>query len=210
MGITRAIFFIQAGIIAFASQSCKTLCLSPAHYYGLTGGVASATPANDSLRIGDTIFFNSSIPTKIKYKNGGNADSSILDLNGASDVATDIHFISLLGVNIFGLALDSFYVIPITGAILDNPRDLHGAKTITFIQKDSAFTFSMGLIPLKKGIYSFSIIDIFSAKINCIDASIDIVFTNTDQHLHYLQNIYYGGGQVADIDRTHSYCFKVY
>lgn len=62
----------------------------------------------------------------------------------------------------------------------------------------------------KVGTYCLSIIDIYEARKNCDKISVEIKMENNDNHLHYLKDIYYGGGEIAPLDSTHTYCFKVY
>jgi hypothetical protein len=66
-------------------------------------------------------------------------------------------------------------------------------------------------VPNKKGIYALSIADMPDVVANCARSAIILKFSSTiDRHLHYLKDIYYGGGQIDSLDSTHSYCFKVY
>jgi len=125
-------------------------------------------------------------------------------------VATDIHLTSLLGVNNSPGAIDSFLFLPEKGNIVVNPQTLSAARTIFYKEENGNYIFKLGMIPLKKGIYCFTIVDIYQAMKNCDKISVTILMKNGDSHLHYLKNIYYGGENIYSIDATHSYCFKVY
>jgi hypothetical protein len=150
------------------------------------------------------------IPVRIRYKNGGNNDSSTVDLSGASNVITDFHLNILQGTNTQGPAMDSFEIIPIKGTIKVESLAPAAAKEILFVEGSDSFYVKFAIVARAKGVYALAIVDLFQARKDCIDASVSIVYANTDQHLHYLQDIYDGGGPIDPLDQTHSYCFKVY
>jgi hypothetical protein len=194
--------------IAFvAISSCHKLCI-PAQYDS-TGGVATLSPDLDSIRVEDTLWFNSNIPTEVRYFQGA-SDSGTYNLSGAKNVATDIHLTSLLGVNNSPGVIDSFIFLPEKGNIIINPQVPSAGKTITYTEENGNYIFKLGLIAMKKGIYCFTIIDIYQAMKGCDKISVTVVMNNSDSHLHYLGDIFYGGGSLFPIDITHSYCFKVY
>lgn len=83
-------------------------------------------------------------------------------------------------------------------------------KTIKYSQDQDIYDFSFGIIPMKRGIYCLTIIDIYQAMKKCDKISVSIVMTNNESHLYYLSEIYYGGGVIDATDLTHSYCFKVF
>jgi hypothetical protein len=188
--------------------ACHKPCL-PAKY-SFTGGTASVFPDKDSIQIGDTLWFATSLPLTYKYWNGG-ADSSVYNLSGATNVATDIHLTALIGPNQLVGAIDSFLFTPATkGSYRTHSLIPQAGKTITYAQGSNSYDFSFGIIAQKKGIYCLTIIDIYQAMKNCNKISVVVEMKNTDSHLHYLRDIYYGGGNIDQVDLTHSYCFKVY
>ena len=206
MGIKLTYTFIV--LILMATMSCHKLCVP--RKFNFSGGVASVLPGKDSIRVGDTLWFNSSLPVNYKYLDN-NSDSVAYNLSNATNVITDIHFTSIIGIqNAIG-GVDSFSsVLPTKGNVQKNPLAPTFAKTISYTQENNSYNFSFGIIALKKGIYCLTIIDIYQAMKNCDKISVDIVTNNMDNHLHYLKDIYYGGGTIDPIDSTHSYCFKVY
>lgn len=72
------------------------------------------------------------------------------------------------------------------------------------------FNRSAFVIPKKKGIYTLGTSDMPDVVKNCDRSAITMNITNKNSHLHYIKDIYYGGGPINPLDSTHSYCFKVY
>lgn len=90
MASKKNFLLITVVILVTVISSCHKRCI-PANY-ALTGGISTISPDKDSILIGDTLWFNSSFPVKLKYPNAGGNDSLVIDLSGASNVATDINF----------------------------------------------------------------------------------------------------------------------
>lgn len=199
-----SVLFVCLIIFGACHKLCKPAKLS------FSGGIASVLPDKDSIQVGDTLWFTTSLPLNYKYL-GNNSDSANYNLSSATNVVTDIHLTSLIRVNTPLGAIDSFlFTPPITGSIKAHSLIPDAAKTITYSQSANTYDFSVGIIAQKKGIYCLTIIDIYQAKKNCDKISVGIITNNMDNHLHYLKDIYYGGGPIYSIDSTHSYCFKVY
>ncbi|HEY2721436.1 MAG TPA: hypothetical protein VGI82_06915 [Chitinophagaceae bacterium] len=203
---TRLLFSFMT-IVFVAISSCHKLCI-PAQYDS-TGGVATISPDLDSVRVGDTLLFNSIILTEVRYSQGA-SDSGTYNLSGAKNVATDIHLTSPTGFNQQVGAVDSFLFLPKKGAIVTNELDPTAAKSISYVEENGNYIFQLGIIAQKKGIYFFDVIDIYQAMKKCDKISVTVLLNNADNHLHYLKDIYYGGGAISPIDSTHTYCFKVY
>ncbi len=200
--------FLFIILISIAVLSCHKLCVP--RQYNFRGGIANIYPDKDSIQIGDTLLFNCSIPLELKYSVGANSDSGNYDISGATNFTTDFHLTALLGINMQAGAMDSFSFIPVKGSFKLNPLDPHASKTIFYIQNSSRYIFSISMVAKQKGIYLLSIIDIYQGMKKCDKFSVTITMDNADNHLHYLKDIYYGGGAISPIDLTHSYCFKVY
>lgn len=200
-----------------ASQSsCHGFC-SPGNQdnrLNLKGGTVTVTPDNDSIRVGDTLWLKSVIPTRLTelYVNG---DSSTINFSGASNVATDFHLnVAIRSDTLIG-GIDSFEYLPVKGHIKANSLIPHAGKTVSYIEDGGSYQFVCGLIAMKKGIYALSYIDIYQAHIKCLFASIQVIMDNPDNHIYYLADaIHYPGSPYGDsiysIERTHTYCFKVY
>ena len=201
---------IVALLLAFTLASmmgCKKFC-NP-QQLNLNGGLASVVPDEDSIHVGDTLWFRCTLPLNYKYSRGG-SDGSTYNLSGATNVITDMHLTVPLGFNQQTGAIDSFLFVPRIGGIQVNPLAPHAAKTISFIEQNGNYVFTVGVVALKRGIYFLFIVDIYQAMKRCDKISVAITMHDGDNHLHYLKDIYYGGGRIAPIDSTHGYCFKVY
>ncbi len=194
----------------FGCNGCKTICPSGNTQYALTGGTINLYPGQDSIHVGDTILVSSIIPVKLQPTQSGTSVGDSLDFSDASDMVTDLHFTSPKDTNVSSDALDSFQIIPLNRSIKVNSLIPHAGLTVQYIQEGTSYKLSFYMIAQKKGIYVFTIIDIFRAQKLCSVASIGIIVSDSDNHLHYLQDIYYGGSAIDPIDQTHSYCFKVY
>lgn len=200
--------FILIPLFAVVCSSCHKLCVP--RNFNFMGGVASVFPDKDSVSIGDTLWIKTSLPINYKYWQPG-TDSGVYNLGGAKYVETDIHLSSLNGLQNATGAVDSFSFVGATkGSFESNPLALHFAKTIKYSQDQDIYDFSFGIIPMKRGIYCLTIIDIYQAMKKCDKISVSIVMTNNESHLYYLSEIYYGGGVIDATDLTHSYCFKVF
>ncbi len=69
------------------------------------------------------------------------------------------------------------------------------------------------MICKKQGVFSLSLsnaVNVYSAKHgSCDKANMILSFTNTNNHLQYLQNIYYNGEELPEEIKKSSYCFDV-
>ena len=206
--VFRFILMIVVATFMVVTISSCAKCKKGISPYNLYGGSATIFPNKDSVYIGDTIYFNVSIPAVLKWP-GPVGDSSNIDMSGASGIATEIHLDLLTGLNTINNAIDSFLYISEVGNISTNPNPDHIVKNIGLITQKDSFVFSMAFVPLKRGVYCFTLIDILNASKNCITAQIATPFQNIDQHLYFLQNIYYGVNPIDPKVKTNSYCFKV-
>jgi hypothetical protein len=201
---------IIIGVISITlfSSGCHKTCL-PGNYV-LYGGSASINPDQDSIRVGDTLWLICSVPLVLKYISATSADSSNYDITGAQNFATDFQITSPLGVGTQAGAISLFSYIKGLGSFQNEPFDTSERKTFYFQEQNGKYVFSVGIIAKTKGIYCLSIIDILFAKKSCDNLSVSILMDNSEDHLYYLQDIYYGGGPIDYMTATHSYCFKVY
>lgn len=199
------IFFVPFLIVA---PSCHKPCTPK--QYSLSGGVANVYPDKDSIHVGDTLWFNCSIPANLKYRVGNNSDSGNYNIKDATNFRTEFHLTTPVGINMQLGGMDSFKIIQAKGSLQSNQLIPDASKIISFEQDNDKYIVSIGLIAQKKGIYVLIILDISQAMIKCDKLSVAILMNNMDNHLHYLKDIYYGGGAINPLDSTHDYCFKVY
>jgi hypothetical protein len=200
-------------LIALFSQSCHKTCI-PGNYT-LYGGTTIIYPSGDSIHVGDTLWIHSYVPVNLKYWNYSTGDSMILNMSGATNLITDIHFIAFPKIDTFTQALDSFKLISLIGNIKVNPLAPHAAGTLVFEESQENFENSLYIVALKKGVYCITILDIEFAHKNCLTANITIPITSsTNQHLYFLDSVYFPGSRyepsIPPIELTHDYCFKVY
>lgn len=200
-----SIYFISFLIVV---SSCHKRCIP--RQFNLNGGTLSVFPDKDSIHIGDTLWFNCSIPVNLKYHVSNASDSGNYNITGATNFRTDFQLTTLLSVNMQAGAIDSFSFMAGAGGFQSEPLDPDTRKIISFEEINGNYIFSLALVPKKKGIYALIIIDIYQAMIRCDKLSVAILMSNMDNHLHYLADIYFGGQPVDPLDLTHDYCFKVY
>ena len=186
------------GICSVGNQDTRT---------HLTGGNASISQGNDSIRVGDTLWVKSSIPTTLTIQ----GSNQTVNFSGASNMITQIEFLSLVGINNNQIgSVDSFKYIYDKGTFASVREASHSAKSVSYLAQNGSYVFSLGIIAQKKGIYYLAVIDIYQAEKKCLYASVEILMNNANSNLHYLKDIYYGGGAISPYDSTHAYCFKVY
>ena len=200
--------FLNIALLFFIFSGCHKNCIP--REYQFNGGIANVYPDKDSIQVGDTLWFYCSIPANLKYIWGNSVDSENYNISGATNFGTDFHLTLPTGLNMQVGAMDSFSFISKIGKLHINPLAPDASQTISFAENDSAYMASFGIIAQKKGIYLLDILDIYQGMIKCDKFSVAITMNDVDNHLHYLRDIYYGGGTIDLIDSTHSYCFKVY
>ena len=203
--IKKCLFLI---FVSLELISCFKLCVP--NQYQFNGGTSTIYPDEDSIRIGDTLWFNCSIPLNLKYNTGIGSDSANYNISGASNFGTDFHLTSPTGVNMQVGAMDSFTFVSITGGLKINKLDPHASKTISFTEIGNNYVASFGIIAQKKGIYALIMLDVNDGMKKCDKFSVTTFMNNADNHLHYLKDLYYGGAPIDALTATHCYCFKVY
>jgi hypothetical protein len=214
MASRKNALLITVTILVVVIIGCQKICTQMS--YALTGGISTFNPDKDSIRIGDTLWFSSSFPVKLKYStNRLGTDSGLVDLSGATNVETDINFDASPKKGTETLALDSFLIIPSIGETEVNPLDQNGSVAITFKEEQGNYTVSFAMVAQKKGVYFITTLDIPDSIKNCMNAYlITAIASNIDQHLNYLDSVYFPGSiyepTIPIFDLTHDYCFTVY
>lgn len=173
-------------------------------------GLGMFTPEKDSLQIGDTIWYNSSVPNQLR----DNSLNQLIDYSRATNFRSQINFNIVSFANPLAGAIDSFVFVQSKGSIATNPLLPYAAKTVTYNEQNGNYELSFGFIAQKKGIYVVTVIDIENSKKDCSDAYINLTVSNANVHIYYLNVIYFPGSpwgnSIPLIIQTHSYCFKVY
>lgn len=165
-------------------------------------------PQQDSIRVGDTLYFLSHTSIILKDTDNG----QIVNYGNADNFGSAIGVIELTKPNIEIGAVDDFRWIILKGKVYTDSSvpAPDQVKQAIFAQDNNQYIISVAIIPLKTGLYSFSTDDLPDVVKNCDRAAISMKITNSDNHLHYLRDTYYGGGAVDDLSATHTYSFKVY
>jgi hypothetical protein len=208
---TKRILFFFTTSLTIVSISNLSSCRKPfcTHHQYEFAGTDSFSPEKDSINVGDTVWFRSSLPVQMVEVNTNQS----VDWSRASGVVTQINFSSLSSGNPTIGAVDSFLFIPVKGNFSSNSTLPHAAKTAAFVEENGNYNLQFGIVAQKKGIYAITAVDIKNSKKNCSDADITLILGNGDSHQHYFGTVYYPGSPWGDviqpIVQTHSYCFKV-
>ncbi len=188
-------------------SGCKNPCLKSNYVFK---GTAQFYPEKDSIAVGDTIWFTSSVPVK----NTDTISNQLVDYSNASNMITDIHFDPIEIYNPSYGAVDSFAFIVLTGALNKSKLDSTASESITYSEGNAYYQNSFAIIALKKGIYAVTIIDIENSYKKCANAYISLSLLNINTHQNYLKTIYYPGSpfgnDIPSVEKSHAYCFKVY
>jgi len=190
----------------FINSGCHKPCVP--NHYNFQIDSTSIKPAKDSITIGDTLFFESITSTSMTNK----SDRKLINYSGADNLGSVLGIGELVGLNQIGDAVNYFSYIPIQGKIYtDNQLSPNRVKQIIFIEENGSYNLRFAIIPQKKGIYVLTIADMPDVVRKCDRSVISMNFNlSLNNHLRYLKDIYYGGGQINPLDSTHAYCFKVY
>lgn len=198
------IFSLLAMIICFSACSPKS-CVDASYHFTMN---ENFLPEKDSIRVGDTLWMNSSHST------------TFIDLS--SNKSVDFSN-SLLGSNIRILqfpeastnvsgAVNNFIIVKIFGREIGNDNIPAENKGFYFEEINSNYTLKLGFVAKQKGIYVISVgnsLGVVQNNQGCSKADVEINNNNNNNHLYFYQN-FFPGSTISDYTRTHVYCFKVY
>lgn len=170
-----------------------------------------AYPDKDSIRVGDTIWYEATIPTNLADV----ATKQTVNYAGASNLGTVFSMQKLIGGSISDPgttpAAGDFKYILVTGRDVSNSF-FERNREYLFTEINNQYLFKLGIVAIKKGIY-LSAIDnsrnVYRNTDKCTKASYFINFINTKQHLYLYQNNR-PGYKIEGLELTNTYCFKVY
>lgn len=193
------------------SSTCKKFICADNNTYTFIKNYAKAYPDKDSIRIGDTIWIEITMPTTLKDA----LTNAIIDFSNAVGIG------NAFGVGLFtdgsvsdpGVtgAVDKFDYSIIKGKLINNSI-LNERIQFQFEKMNDSFFLKVGAIPKTTGIYYLAISDdagVYRKGDPCTKASFAFEFANTNQHLYYYQNNR-PGYVISDYEKQHMYCFKVY
>lgn len=197
-----AVFFSKCNPIRFDCTENKYTFLASIQAY----------PDLDSIHIGDTIWFESTIPTQLTDK----ATNQVIDYSKAENLGGDMGFVKFIGggnINNPGVepAADDFdYFIKI-GNVLANPVLPAQNRNYGFSEVNNQYKFMLGVIPKQTGVFIMGMGDIanvFRKSDKCTKAFFGISFVNTNQHLSFIEQNR-PGYILSEYDKAHSYCIKI-
>lgn len=148
MASKRNPLLITEALLVVVIDGCYKVCTQMS--FALTGGISTFSPDKDSIRVGDTFWFSSSFPVKLKYSNSTGTDSAVVDLSGATNVGTDIHFLSFPKKDTVNGALNSFLITPLIGETKVNYFSPVAAEALTFKEEQGNYIASFAMVAQKK------------------------------------------------------------
>lgn len=170
-----------------------------------------AYPDKDSIRIGDTIWFELNTPTSFEDITSG----KLINYGGAANLGSAISVVKFVGGSISDpgavYSANSFNYILVTGSQVNNPF-VEGIRDYLFLESNNQYKFKLAIIPQQLGIFSLGLsnaANVYRHSDKCTKAGFEIDFENTNQHLYFLQNNR-PGYVISGSELTSIYCFKVY
>ncbi len=173
----------------------------------------SAYQDKDSIRVGDTIWFEANIPSKLI----DTATRQLVDYSNAGNMGIGIGFVIFNGLGDIlnpgvSPAADSFYCLLEIGNALPNTVLPEQNRNYSLMESNNQYSFRLGVVPKKRGIYLIGAADapnVYRKSDACTKAYFAISFLNTNQHLYYIEQNRPGYIQ-TEFDKAHAYCMKVY
>lgn len=145
----------------------------------------NVTPDKDSIQIGDTIFLNVNVPTKLNDLQSGN----LVDYSNAGNLGNVVSLLRFLPANEYRGAISNFNLIILKGTEV-NSIDPLSQKDVLFGEENGFYKFSMAVIPKDTGRYVLTIgnaANVYRKNDKCTKASFTIDFQSTNQHFYFLQ-----------------------
>ena len=187
-------------------SGCHKLCST--NHYVFNANDCIFQPSKDSIKIGDTLFFSSITPTLMTNLDDGKK----VDYSSAVNFGSVLGVAELIGINAANGAVSYFTFISQKGEIYTDLKLSPGrVKQLKYIKINGNYELSFAIVPNKKGIFGISFSDMPDVVADCARSAVTLKFSSTfNTHIHYLKDIYYGGGQINSLNSTYTYCFKVY
>jgi hypothetical protein len=170
----------------------------------------NVTPIKDSLSVGDTLWINSLSSTTMRDIDSSN---KIL-FDHSPNMGYTLRTVKLLGAGATTGAINDFSFVIAEGGPILGDAFIDEEKSFKFSEDSETYKLRFGMVCKTKGIYCLNIsngVNIYSPRHgSCGRATILFRLENVNQHLEYLQELYYLGNQVTHGDIESSCCFKVY
>lgn len=162
-----------------------------------------AYPDKDSIRVGDTIWFEINTPTTLIDK----GTNSFIDYSGTENLGSAIGFEKIINLTTFINSTNTFKYALVIGEEVQslNPTLF---KEYLFKEQNGKYVFKLAVVPKEIGIFGIvfgNAANVYRNVDKCTKASFEINFESTNQH-YYLNPNFQGGATPNGGD----YYFKVY
>lgn len=204
---------IPVGIILLLGLTgCPGPCPETVYNFAVT---ASFSPDKDSVKLGDTLFLQSSFPSQLRDVQ----TNKIVDYSNASAIGSNL-FVDKLSTNPNSLgsyleaAVTSFNYVSQRGQIYTDPTvpSSQRVKQLIYEQNGSNYELRAALIPLQRGLYSLSVTDGLSnskrTSKDCSRAAFQMTLLSNKRSLPYLQVA--SKRPLNQNDSLHFYIVRVY
>lgn len=205
----RIVIGILFGGIIFLNFGCPKPCVEANYTFAVT---ARFTPDMDSIKIGDTIFLESTFPTTLQETQSGR----LIDYSGALDIGNSLSVLQLLTSDTLAKdAVSNFSYASLIGKIYNDrniPRP-DGVDQLVYSQTGNSYKLNIAIIPKVSGVYGLGLGNgLSNGRTNsnsCEKASFNTTVVNTNQHL-YLFNLWRPDIVIDQNGRRGVYFFKVF
>ena len=188
MGTKKIILAALFSFLLFVRSTCKKNCTTSSYSFELD---VKVYPANDTLSIGDTLWFEVNNSTQLKDLQSG----QLIDYSNAENLGSAIAFNRLSSSNSFTeKAVNKFNYVLEFGRETKSV-DLELLKEFIFSEQSNKYIFLLGIITKEKGTYSIIFSNagnVFRKNDKCTKAGFAINIENRDRH-PYLNPSYTGG-----------------
>lgn len=207
--ISEAIPIGITSLLALVLTGCPNPSCPEATYAFVVS--AYVFPVVDSIRLGDTLYTQSSFSSQLRDISSGQN----INYANASPIGGNL-FLDALASNGTYLrgAIGDFTNVSKRGQIYDDQENSSQQRIKHFSYQSSAsgYNFEAGLIPLKRGLFLIStntaISNGISGEKSCSKAMFDVNLVSSSINLHYIEIA--TGRPVERRDSLHAYCVKVF
>ena len=201
------LILVFTSIIIGASTCKKNDCIRTENAFQMT---AKAFPDYDSIPKNDTIWFEITSPKVFTDINTG----KVVDFSNAVNFSNIFYMYKFIGGDILNPGVvpagNPFEQKVIGGTYLGSllPDRL---KEYKFLETSDKYSIKIGFVPKDTGVFSITIADpanVYTQSDQCNKSSFRTSFSNTSQHIYFLQNNR-PGYTITESELRHHYCFKV-
>ena len=198
----KGIVILFLTLTILSANTCKKLdCAGTVYSFEAKAKIINAA---DSVNIGDTIWLEISCPvSQIDLATGQR-----VDYRNAGNLGTAIGFGELVSPTLPVYAANDFNYVLKKGILLNNANVTY-IKEYSFAESSTMYELLLGMVPKRKGVFSISVsnaANVYRNTDKCTMASYAIYYTDTDQHLYYIKQIF---GTEPDGGARATYSVKV-